>query len=187
MSERNRQLLVLGVLIALFVIVVGRQLVPALGGGADPAPRSAAAANAGGGTADDPIEIARLRLGALEHKPAAYQPGRDPFRFAPKPQPAPPPPPPRPQPAPAAPAPRPAAPPPPPVPQPPPIKFVYLGSFGLPGREIAVFSDGQEILNAFAGDVLQQEFVVRSIGYESADIGFVNFPEAPAKRLAIGG
>ena len=72
-------------------------------------------------------------------------------------------------------------------PRPPAIEFVYLGSFGLPGREIAVFSDGKEILNAFAGDVLRQEFVVRSIGYESADIGFVNFPDEPAKRLAVGG
>ena len=57
----------------------------------------------------------------------------------------------------------------------------------MPGREIAVFSDGKEILNAFAGDVLHQEFVVRSIGFESADIGFVNFPDEPAKRLAVGG
>lgn len=187
MSERNRQLLLLGVLIALFVVVVGRQLLPALVGGGGPAPRQVAGSDAAGRAPDGPVEIAELRLNALKHKPAAYKPGRDPFRFAPKPQPAPPPPPPpRPQPT-APPTQRPAAPAKPPAPQPPPVQFVYLGSFGLPGREIAVFSDGQEILNAFAGDVLKKEFVVRSIGFESADIGFVNFPDAPAKRLAIGG
>ena len=78
-------------------------------------------------------------------------------------------------------------PPAPPKPRPPAVEFVFLGSFGVPGSEIAVFTDGKEILNAFAGDVLRREFVVRSIGYESADIGFVNFPDEPAKRLAIGG
>jgi hypothetical protein len=82
---------------------------------------------------------------------------------------------------------RPAAPPRPAAPQPPAVELVYLGSFGLPGREIAVFSDGKEIINAFQGDVVQREFVIRRIGFESADIGFVNFPEVPAKRLAVGG
>jgi hypothetical protein len=192
MSSRNRQLLLLGVLIVAFAWLIGRQFVPALGGGATaPAPRR----STDGVMVDlagEPVEIAELRLEALEHKPAAYQPGRDPFRFAARPQP-PQPPPPRPDPAAARRAAqqqqqqRPAPPPQPARPQPPAVAFVYLGSFGVPGREIAVFSDGKEILNAFAGDVLQREFVVRSIGYESADIGFVNFPEAPAKRLAVGG
>ena len=189
MSSRNRQLVLLAVLIVAFAWLIGRQLSSGVGGGSGAAPRRPA----GGGTESSggaPIEVAELRLEALEHKPATYQPGRDPFRFALESQPQPPPPP---KPRPAAPSPpqrprqdqparqRPAQ------PQPPPVQFTYLGSFGVPGREIAVFSDGKEILNAFAGDVLQQEFVVRSIGYESADIGFVNFPDAPAKRLAVGG
>ncbi len=188
MNTETRQRLLLGVLIAAFALLVGRQLVPALGGGTGvAAPVSTADGRVD--SASGSVEIAELRLEALEHKPASYRPGRDPFRFAPKP----PPPPPEPQPAPpppSAPAPReqrPATPPPPPKPQPPAVEFVFLGSFGVPGREIAVFADGKEILNAFAGDVLRQEFVVRSIGYESADIGFVNFPDEPAKRLAIGG
>jgi len=185
MSERNRQLLVLGALIAAFVVLLGTRLLG--GGGAGSGPRRPTAAGAPVGSAG-PVEIAELRLDALDHKPASYKPGRDPFRFAPrrqpkavaKPEPA--------APRPAA-KPRPAAPRPrrPPAPKPPAIEFVYLGSFGVPGREIAVFSDGKEILNAFAGDVLQQEFVVRSIGYESADVGFVNFPDVPAERLAVGG
>ena len=191
MSSRNRQLLLLVVLIAAFGWMIGRQLVPALGGGTGSANRRSAARGPGG-AADGPVEIAELRLEALDHKPAAYEPGRDPFRFAPRPQPPPPPPKTDDGAAQRAAAAarqreRPPAGPQPAQPQPPAIEFVYLGSFGVPGNEIAVFSDGKEILNAFAGDVLQQQFVVRSIGFESADIGFVDFPEAPAKRLAVGG
>ncbi len=193
MSDRNRQLLLLVVLIVAFVGLIGRQFIPAFGGTSGSAPRRAQALGPDG-TAGGPVEIAELRLDALEHKPATYQPGRDPFHFGPIPQK---PPPRRPKPGPnakrrAAEAQRqqqrPASPPPPPPPpKPPAIEFVFLGSFGVSGREIAVFSDGKEILNAFAGDVLRQEFVVRTIGYESADIGFVNFPDAPAERLAVGG
>lgn len=188
MSNRNRQLLMLAVLVAAFGWVVVSQLAPSLSGAGGPAPNRSAAAGRGG--VADPLEFTELRLEALQHKPATYKPGRDPFRFGPAERPQPPPPkpqPPAPQPQPQRPPQRPAPPPPPPQPKPPPIEFVYLGSFGLPGRQIAVFSDGQEILNAFAGDVLQQEFVVRSIGFESADIGFVNFPDVPPQRLAIGG
>lgn len=192
MSSRNRQLILLVVLIAGFAWVIGRQLVPAWSGGGSASSPSRAAAGRQSNEAGGPIEIAELRLAALEHKPAAYQPGRDPFRFVVKP-PAPKPPPPRPDAAAQRAArakqnsQRPERPSRPPRPKPPAIEFVYLGSFGVPGHEIAVFSDGKEILNAFSGDVLQKEFVVRGIGYESADIGFVNFPEAPAKRLAVGG
>ncbi len=190
MRSHTRQLLVLGVLIAAFVGLLGRQLVPALGGGGGATPRRPVAA-APGDPVEGPVEIVELRLGALDHKPATYRPGRDPFRFLVRPPKPPPPPKPDPSAAERAAAAarqrqRPAAAP-PPRPQPPAIEFVDLGSFGVLGREIAVFSDGKEILNAFAGDVLQKEFVVRSIGYESADIGFVNFPKAPAKRLAVGG
>ena len=50
-----------------------------------------------------------------------------------------------------------------------------------------MFSDGKEIFNAFEGGVLKGNFVVDKIGYESADLKFVGFPDAPAKRLAVGG
>jgi hypothetical protein len=193
MSSRQRQLLLLVGLIVTFTVLIGRQLVPALGSaGLEPVAGTSVSSRPVG-TADGPLEIAELRLDALEHKPAVYKPGRDPFRFAPRRQRAA-----------AAPKPdqaaerraarqeqaprqRPATANQPPRPKPPAVNFVFLGSFGVPGREIAVFSDGQEILNAFAGDVLKLEFVVRRIGYESADIGFVNFPDEPAKRLAVGG
>ncbi len=52
-----------------------------------------------------------------------------------------------------------------------------------------MFSDAgrDKIYNALAGDVLEGKFIVDHIGYESVDVKFVGFPDAPAKRLAIGG
>lgn len=73
------------------------------------------------------------------------------------------------------------------VPRPPSVDVVFLGSFGSDSNRWAVFTDGSEIFNAGEGDVLKQKFVVVRIGFESADLGFVGFPEAPAQRLEIGG
>ncbi|HYG62835.1 MAG TPA: hypothetical protein VEL74_09660 [Thermoanaerobaculia bacterium] len=79
-------------------------------------------------------------------------------------------------------------PPEPPVPQPPPFPYKYLGNFGPPGRQIAVFSDGEgkTIINRRQGDVIDGKFVVAQIGYESVDIQFVGFPNTPAQRLPVG-
>ena len=54
---------------------------------------------------------------------------------------------------------------------------------------MAVFADeaGENLYNARAGDVLEGKFIVDRIGYESVDLKFVGFPDAPAKRLPIGG
>ncbi|MBZ0089277.1 MAG: hypothetical protein K8H90_02750, partial [Thermoanaerobaculia bacterium] len=75
------------------------------------------------------------------------------------------------------------------IPRPPEVTLVYLGSFGPNQRRVAVFADAgrDKIYNALAGDVLEGKFIVDRIGYESVDVKFVGFPEAPAKRLAIGG
>ena len=73
------------------------------------------------------------------------------------------------------------------VPRPPSVDVVFLGSFGADKNRLAVFSDGSEIFNVAEGDVLKDKFVVVRIGFESADLGFVGFPEAPAQRLEIGG
>lgn len=73
------------------------------------------------------------------------------------------------------------------VPRPPSVDVVFLGSFGSDSNRWAVFTDGNEIFNVGEGDVLKQKFVVVRIGFESADLGFVGFPEAPAQRLEIGG
>jgi hypothetical protein len=141
-----------------------------------------------GGAGDSVAAIQRLRIAELELQPETYQLGRDPFSFftaappkVPKPVPKPAPAAPKPKPAPAPTRAKPA------VPQPPPVDVVYLGRFGATSRPIAVFSDGKEIFNAFEGGVLKGNFVVDKIGYESADLKFVGFPDAPAKRLAVGG
>jgi len=137
-------------------------------------------------------EIPHLNLEDLRLEPATYSPGRDPFRFGAAPAPKPPPAPPRetprvrrrppkPQPAPTQPQARPAA------PRPPAVDFVYLGSFGPQQRRIAVFERDKEIYNALAGDVLLERFIVDKIGFESADIKFVGFPDAPETRLQAGG
>lgn len=132
----------------------------------------------------EPLVVA-LNVEQLEKKPGTFQAGRDPFRFAPKQ--APPrrqPPKPRRQPrrqpervAEAQPT----------APRPPEIDFVYLGSFGTKQRRIAVFSDGEEITNALTGDLLKGQFVVAKIGFESVDIKFKDFPDAPPRRLSVGG
>ncbi len=71
-------------------------------------------------------------------------------------------------------------------PKPPPFPFHYLGSFGPKNRPLAAFSDGKEIINAREGDVILAKFRVAKIGYESVDIKFIEFPDVPALRLAVG-
>jgi hypothetical protein len=137
------------------------------------------------------VQVLHLNLQDLRRERATYKPGRNPFRFGPAPAP--------PQEA-VAPPPRqrrqprskparvqPATPPPPPRPKPPPVDFSYLGSFGPEDRRIAVFIKDDEIYNALTGDVLLERFIVDKIGFESADIKFVGFPNAPETRLEAGG
>jgi hypothetical protein len=48
-----------------------------------------------------------------------------------------------------------------------------------------VFSNGKNQINALEGQVIQNEFVVAQIGYESVEIRFVRFPDEPPKRVGI--
>ncbi len=146
-----------------------------------------------------PEQVEALSVAALTIRPGEYTPGRDPWRFVDPPPPPPPPPPPGPtaaelearrraeeeaarlraqmlaqQQAEAA------------KPKPPPFTMSYLGNFGPPSRRIAVFSDGKTIYNAQKGEVLAGKFIVADIGYESVDIRFVDFPDLPPQRLAVG-
>jgi hypothetical protein len=178
-----------------FVVVVGRQLLPLAGGLRGSGTRSSAGSRTGsdltGWSATLP-RVEELQLGDLEVATEDLSEGRNPFQRRRSP------PPPRPQPAESdirqrieearqrqedkEPEPvRPAA------PRPPTVDVVYLGSFGSGRMRLAVFSDGSEIFNVPEGDVLKEKFVVVKIGLESADLGFVGFPDAPAKRLEIGG
>ncbi len=187
MSERRRQLALLAVLVVILAWVGWGALVGD-GGDARRAVRAVAALG-GSRAAHDaaPLEVVGLRISDLERKPGEFSPGRDPFRFAavPQPQRQQPPPPQRRPPRPKQAAPQQTAS--QPVRRPPPINFVFLGSFGPEQRKIAVFSDKNDIFNVLEGGVLKDAFVVRKIGYESADVGFVEFPDAAPQRLAAGG
>jgi hypothetical protein len=185
-SEQRRQGLILVTLLVVFAIVLWWRLGtgPGSGGGSGLSPFSRGSERSESTLSG--AEIKHLQLSKLTRKPGQYSPGRDPFRFAPKPQPKARPvrrkPPPRV--VPRQPPPRQAG---PPRPQPPPLTMKFLGSFGPASRKIAVFTEGDEIYNALVGDVLQEKFIIDNIGYESADIKFVGFPDAPAERLAAGG
>jgi hypothetical protein len=71
------------------------------------------------------------------------------------------------------------------IPKPPEFTMEYLGNFGPPEKKIAVFSSGKRIVNAQEGQVLDQQFIVAHIGYESVDIKYVKFPEVQPKRIGL--
>lgn len=203
----SRTKLLLGVLGFLLLVTGWYYLTPDSGsdvaGGADGAPPAVGALPGAGhraaGGAVAPVEyVEPLRIADLKAQPHNYTPGRDPWRFYE------PPPPPSPKPrqpsaaeleamrlaqekaereraaalaaqqAEAA------------KPKPAPFTMSYLGSFGQPGKRIAVFTDGKSIFNTLEGEVIEGKFVVAHIGYESVDIQFVGFPDWPAQRLAVG-
>lgn len=199
MSPAKRQRVLLAVLLVLAAVAAWTQVVPRLGGegGTASGPRGA------GGPGAGEIDIVTLDLDALAAAPRDYSPGRNPFDYGE------PPPPPGPTPEELAERARREAerrraaeearvaaeeraallaedPPEPPRPQPPEFRMTYLGSFGPASRRIAVFTDGEEIYNALVGDVLAGQFVVQDIGYESVAIAFVDFPDEPPRRFAIG-
>jgi len=82
----------------------------------------------------------------------------------------------------------PLPPPPPPPPQPPPIPFVFIGYLGPPQARIGVFSlsGGKELVLARSGDRIQQRFIVKEVGFESAEIGFEGFTETRRITLTPG-
>ncbi|HEX8617386.1 MAG TPA: thrombospondin type 3 repeat-containing protein [Thermoanaerobaculia bacterium] len=77
-------------------------------------------------------------------------------------------------------------PPPPPKPVPPPFTYKFIGTFGRPQSPIATFTREGEIVNARAGDVIEGKFILRRIGIESAEIGFVGFPADVTQRIPLG-
>ncbi len=197
MSREQRQKAILAVLVLGLGIVLWNQLGGSPGrSGSGSGGRSRERSNAAAVEA-----VLELDLARLAYERAVYSPGRDPFRYGPAPAP-----PPDPTPKPDAAARRAAAreraaaagegegragrgagegr---PPRPRAPEINVQYLGSFGSPAERIAVFLDGEEIINAKLGDILKGQFIVQGIGFESADLGFVGFPEEPSQRLPAGG
>lgn len=77
-------------------------------------------------------------------------------------------------------------PPPPPPPQPPAFTYKFIGTFGRTQNPIATFARDGEILNARVGDVIEGKFILRRIGIESAEIGFVGFPNDRTQRVPLG-
>jgi hypothetical protein len=76
-------------------------------------------------------------------------------------------------------------PPPPPKPVPPSFPYKYIGTFGNASSPIATFSRDGQIVNARVGAVIDGVFILRGIGIESVEIGFVNFPDEH-RRIPIG-
>lgn len=191
MSDPQQQKKALALLLLVLGGAIGYRLLESVGGARGAAGRRVQAAAVDEELAA--INLPRLELKALQRKPGSYRPGRDPFRYGVAPPPPKPPrekPPPRqrrqPKPKPAA-TPVRAKPAAPPKPKPPAIDFNYLGSFGPVERRIAVFVKEDEIINAVAGDVVLDRFIVDKIGFESADIKYVGFPDTPQTRLEAGG
>jgi hypothetical protein len=201
----RRQAILLGALAVLLVLAVVRWRP----GGAPPRPASASVAvqtrSTSGATGEDaaPSRATRGRAREREVRPDEVQviaeddfkvhssrevtdTGRDLFDLReptkkPPPTPFPPPPPPG-----DARFIGPLPPPPPtPTPRPPEVTFKFVGTFGPKGQPIAVIQEGDKVYNVRAGDVLFDKFVLRSVGYESIDIGFVGFPETESRRIGI--
>ena len=76
-------------------------------------------------------------------------------------------------------------PPPPPKPVPPPFPYKYIGTFGSASNPIATFSGNGELINARVGDVIAGKFVLRSIGIESVELGFIGFPPDERQRIPL--
>jgi hypothetical protein len=196
MTKRAKEVALLGGLAVLFLLLVLRAK-PAAPPPEAPvrAPRSIDAdastgRSFGRGRREAPVSpdaIPDIDVGAFsKNGPPPADVSRDLFRF--KEPPPPPPPPPKPQYIPPGDArfvgPLPPPPPPPP-PQPPAIGFQFTGTFGPPKEPIAAIVDADRLVLVRQGDVVDGKFIIRRVGYESLDVGFVGFPESEVRRIPI--
>lgn len=198
MSEQERQRLLL-VMLAVLLVIAAIRLWPSSDTAAPVSPWDAVLDDSEDGDTprrgsrrgrddastdprDMPVEV--LNLAALEPEVGSHTIGRNPWDYY---VPPPPPPPPRPQPVRTETRVQPPPPPPPRGPNLPRVNVRFLGFFGPEGNPVAVFTDGQEIINARRGDVVGAEFRVDTIGLESVTLKYVRFPDQPPQRLPIGG
>jgi hypothetical protein len=130
--------------------------------------------------------VGTVHMEWLESQSGRYRSERNLFAYREPP----PPPPPKPVPQPPVPAPvvpiTPPAPQPPPPPQPPPFPYHYIGTFGTANNPIATFSGNGQLLNVRVGETFDGKFILRGIGIESVEIGFVGFPPDLKTRIPIG-
>jgi hypothetical protein len=80
----------------------------------------------------------------------------------------------------------PELPPPPPEPVPPQFTYKFIGMFGPAASPIATFAREGEIVNARTGEILEGKFILRGIGIESVEIGFIGFPPDKTQRIPLG-
>lgn len=77
-------------------------------------------------------------------------------------------------------------PPPPPKPVPPQVPYKLIGIFGPRQRPIVTLQKDKELLNARVGETLEDVFVVREIGIDSVELGFVGFDDTKKLTLTTG-
>jgi hypothetical protein len=182
-TDRSRkQLTVLGVLVAAFVVVM---FVVSRGEGPAGAP-SVPSNQRGGrpGAPQAPLEVADVNLEALKaERDAMTEPERNLFVFKPKAPPPPPPgktaPPPPPE---VIVPPAPAGPPPPPA-----IPLKFIGVVEIPGQnaKYAVLSDGRGgTYHAREGDTVLGQYKLLKIGAESAEMSYVDGRGRQTLRLS---
>ena|SRR5436190_1906378 len=155
----------------------------------DDAPRGTRPAGIARGVAPAP-GVGLIHTEWLAPQSGSYQSERNLFAYKEPPPPPPPPkprvviqPPPMPMPMPPPQPPQPVE---PPKPVPPQFTYHYIGTFGPAGSPIATFSGDGKIVNVRAGDTIDGKFILRSIGIESVEIGYVGFPPETKTRIAIG-
>lgn len=192
MTKRQKQLGLLGVLGALLLLIILR----ATPAGSPPAPAERGGDSETGyrpsfGKKEDtkvsPDQLPDIDPSALRPPSAGIgEPKRDIFKFR---EPPPPPPPPR---RPPATPPGAAAfigplppPPPPPPPTPPAVPFQFTGTLGPAQAPVAVLVEGDRLVLARQGETVDGKFIIRKIGYESIDVGFVGFPESNRQRIPV--
>jgi hypothetical protein len=71
------------------------------------------------------------------------------------------------------------------TPVPPEIPFKFVGTFGPRDNPIATLVAGDQVVNAREGQTVFDQFVIRKVGYESLDVGFVRYPPSVMRRLPI--
>lgn len=71
------------------------------------------------------------------------------------------------------------------IPAPPKFPYHLIGRFGHMRDPIAAFAGNGQVVTVRIGDTIDDTFVVRGIGIESVEIGYVNRPET--LRLQLDG
>jgi hypothetical protein len=69
---------------------------------------------------------------------------------------------------------------------PPTFPYKYIGTFGRPDNPIATFSGNGQLVNVRVGETIEEKFILRSIGIESVEIGYVGFPPDVKTRVPLG-